>query len=129
MVCQAEKACVDADVFEWSIEGTRNPPVAVANGKIALAVELFGVWDWTGDPAVPEPSRIAETLLCQWLAVSDAKTGQLIAVLSFREAAPGESRLPVAVVYNALEGEAHDWRVEDCEVALQRGRVNLLLSV
>ena len=121
MMNRTQKVCANGRyLWERSIGGTREaptrePPVIVKDAMAAIRDELLFVWDWTGDASIPEPAKIGETLLSQWVSATDTKTGQLAAVLTFRKAKRGESRLPVAIIFDATKGAVTTASVEEYE--------------
>ena len=66
--------------------------------------ELDFLWEWTLDPQVPEPKKIAETLLQQSFEVFDSVKKRLVAIVTFKKST-GESRLPVAVLFDIVKGK------------------------
>jgi hypothetical protein len=115
MSCIVQKRTNGRYLWELCIGGTREAPVIVGDVKAALKRELLDIWGWACDPSVPEPAAIGATLLAQWVSVMDAATKQPAAVLAFRQAKRGESRLPVAMVFDATTGEVRSSTIEEYE--------------
>jgi hypothetical protein len=118
--CYAAGRCEDGrEAVFLSSDADREAYTAAHFPSAAEAVEDFlaAQWELTADPGVPDPDQIAETLLSTTAVVVDRALHRVAALVAFRWAELGESRLPVAMIVELPGGEVRLQAVEQYQAA------------